>query len=395
MTTHGRPRLRGRAFRKAIWLPLIAASSLYTLLPRTPTAEPQTAAGSVEIRGKALHVDGRPFIVKGVHYGPWRPGSGPNKGYPYPGPEAIATDLDLIRELQANTIVVFDPPDYVLHLAHEHELKVLYAFYINWWAIGSPEDSSARESILRRVREHRDEPALLGWILGNEIPIYALERRGEASIVHGLAQLYDSIKALDPQHPVTHSNWPPTKDLDLDFLDLASFNVYPLWPPEVVAMGYGSYLKQVLQPVAGSRPLLITELGASSLEAGEEGQARLLRDSWTGLVGSGASGGVVFEFADEWWKNYDNPVRPGSWWTREAAPADEKKHDEDPEEYYGLVTSDRRPKPAFYAVQEIFAAETRTSSRRIPAVVIALLFAVAVSAWLGARRLRRRDLGGQ
>ena len=47
----------------------------------------------------------------------------------------------------------------------------------------------------------------------------------------------------------------------------------------------------------------------------------------------------MFEFADEWWKNYNNPARPGDWWTRVDAPDDELRHDHDPEETYGVMLS--------------------------------------------------------
>ena len=197
----------------------------------------------------------------------------------------------------------------MLDLADSHGLKVLYAFDINWWRLGTPQFSASRADIRKRVSDYSNKPALLGWILGNEVPNAMLEQRGEKRIREGLLDLYGAVKELDNRRFITHSNWPTTKDLDLRFLDVTSFNVYPLWPPAVVAAGFGNYIKQVLQPIAGNKPLLITEFGANTLEAGEEGQARLLPSSWEGLRSAGACGGVVFEFADVWWKNYDNPKR--------------------------------------------------------------------------------------
>ena len=162
-------------------------------------------------------------------------------------------------------------------------MKVLYAFNINWWALGTPQFSASRSDIQKRVSDFSQKPALLGWILGSEVPNAVLEQRGEKPIRNGLLDLYGAVKEVDNQHFVTHSNWPITKGLDLRFLDVTSFNVYPLWPPEVVAAGFGNYIKQVLQPIAGNKPLLITEFGTNTIEAGEEGQARLLRSSWQGL----------------------------------------------------------------------------------------------------------------
>ncbi len=365
--------------------PFATAAVLFAI-PAILFVHAHASAGTVpgvEIRGKALYADGKPFLVKGMHYGPWRPGTGPNKNYPYPAPELVDSDLKLISDLNVNTILVVDPPGYVLDLAEKRGLKVLYAFTINWWSIETPQFSTSREDILQRVANYRYKPSLLGWILGNEIPNAVLEQRGEKPLRDGLLDLYGAVKQTDNQHFVTHSNWPITKGVDLRFLDVVSFNVYPLWPPEVVANGYGKYIERVLQPIAGDKPLLITEFGANTIEAGEEGQARLLRSSWEGLQSARACGGVVFEFADEWWKNYDNPKREGDWWDRKAAADDEKQHDLDPEEYYGVMTGERQPRMAASTVKEMFSAAK--AGRSLPAAVVALLILFALAGWGWAR----------
>lgn len=366
-----------------------ATAALLFAIPAVLFVHTRASAGTVpgvQVQGKALYVDGKPFLVKGTHYGPWRPGTGPNKNYPYPAPELIDSDLKLIQQLNVNTILVVDPPSYVLDVAQKNDLKVLYAFTIDWWTLGTPQFAASRQDIQKRVSDFRQKPALLGWILGNEVPNSVVEQRGEKPIRDGLLDLYSAVKELDNQHFVTHSNWPITKNLDLRFLDVTSFNVYPLWPPEVVANGYGKYIQKVLQPIAGNKPLLITEFGANTIEAGEEGQARLLRISWEGLQSAGACGGVVFEFADEWWKNYDNPKRPGDWWDRKPAPDDEKQHDLDPEEYYGVMTGERQPRIAADAVKQMFA--TSSSTRAVPAAAVALLVLLAAGGW-GVARWRR------
>src|SRR5215467_11767044 len=96
---------------------------------------PAEAAAPVEIRGKDIIVNGRPFLLKGMHYGPWRPGTGPGKSYPYPSPAEVDQDLQMIQQLHANTILVFDPPEYVLDIAGRRGVKVLYSFFVQWWTI--------------------------------------------------------------------------------------------------------------------------------------------------------------------------------------------------------------------------------------------------------------------
>lgn len=342
------------------------------------------AEAAVDIQDRNLRVDGQPFAVAGVHYGAWRLGTGPNKDYPYPAPPLVEEDLRLIRQLNANTILVVDAPAYVVALAQRHGLKVLYLFTVNWWALDAPVAPHVRADIIRRVRELQAEPALLGWVLGNEVPSAVLEQRGTMPIVAGLHDLYRAIKDVDRAHPVTHANWPPTKDLDLHFLDFVSFNLYPVWPPEVVMMGYGTYLRDVLQPIARDKPLLITEFGANTLEAGEEHAARVLADAWS-AIRRDTAGGIVFEFADEPWKHYDNPSRPGSWWDRRPAPDDEMQLDADPEEHYGLVTIDRRPKRTFGTVSAMFHA---SSSGELPLVwfPVGAIIIAAAAVWMIARR---------
>jgi hypothetical protein len=216
-----------------------------------------------------------------------------------------------------------------------------------------------------------------------------VDQRGGEPIERGLRDLYQAIKTVDGGHPITHANWPLAKDLDLGFFDIVSFNVYPLWPPQVVAMGYANYVKQVLQPIAGGKPLLLSEFGVNTVEAGEEGQARLLKQSWEGLREAGAIGGFAFEFADEWWKNYDNPRGVGNWWERVPAPNDEQADDQDPEEHYGLVTADRQPKPAYGVVREMFATDSRADGRVVPAAMVAMVILVAAGAWLWSTHTNR------
>ena len=332
-------------------------------------------------------VDGRAFLVRGIHYGPWRPGTGPNKQFPYPRIGDIAADFELIRRTGANTVLIYDPPGEVLDLAHQYGLKVVYVFALDWYSVGGPDQQALTARLVERVKPLSGKPAVLAYLLGNEVGGHVLQSRGDGPIVAGLRELYNAIKATDPTRPISHANWPPARHLDLRFLDFVSFNVYPLWPPEVVAAGFGRYIETVLRPIAAGKPLLISEFGANTLEAGEEGQARLIRESWEGLLRAGAAGGIVFEFADEWWKNYDNPARPGDWWTRVPAPDDELRHDQDPEETYGLVHSDRTPKPAFAVVAAMFAQRpSRDTARTVGVAALSAIVVVAAGAWISARR---------
>jgi hypothetical protein len=143
--------------------------------------------------------------------------------------------------------------------------------------------------------------------------------------------------------------------------------------------------------------LLITEFGINTIEVSKATQSRTLKNCWKEIRGTSACGGVVFEFADEWWKNYNNPRKPGFWWDRVEAPDDEKTHDQDPEEHYGIFTGYRQPKPAAAVVKEMFSAEDEPrapgaappvdrNARAVAAVLVGLLVFLAVGSWLWAKR---------
>ncbi|HTI11835.1 MAG TPA: glycosyltransferase family 2 protein, partial [Puia sp.] len=341
----------------------------------------------IEIKGKSVYVNGKQFTVQGINYSPWRPGTGPNKNYPYPSPTLINEDLKIIQKLHANTILVYDPPAYVLDLSAKDDLLVIYTFSINWWTLGTQEFEREKERILKKIETLKGASNILAWELGNEIPAALLQKVKADTIETEMKDLYNAIKTMDPSHFIIHGNWPPTKSLKFDFFDLTCFNVYPVWPPEVVAHGYGNYISNFLQPIANEKPLLITEFGVNSLEAGEDGQARITGKCWEELLQAGACGGIVFSFADEWWKNYDNPASPDQWWDRKAAVNDEMTHDSDPEEYYGILASDRTPKPVYKTVEKMFGASIRGGSEKIvPSIAFSTLTLLALGAWLWARK---------
>jgi hypothetical protein len=84
-----------------MFLPRLLTLSMLTGLVSSAAATAQPSNGSprpeVRIAQRQFVVDGEPFFVRGIHYGPWRPGTGPNKQYPYPDLNGIAQDFEQIR----------------------------------------------------------------------------------------------------------------------------------------------------------------------------------------------------------------------------------------------------------------------------------------------------------
>jgi glycosyltransferase involved in cell wall biosynthesis len=272
----------------------------------------------------------RKFFARGVSYGPFSP---TQLGEPFPEKECVERDFALMHELGANTIRVYHvPPGWLCELAAHFGLRLLVGIP---WAqhVRFLDSRSEREEIRRRVREGVRSlchaPNVLAFLVGNEIPPDVVRWYEAPRVERFLQTLADEVKQIDPEALVSYANFPMTEYLDVDRLDFVSFNVY-LHRIEDLRR----YLSR-LQNLAGPRPLVLTEFGIDSLREGEDRQATLVARSAREAARLGCAGTIVFAHTDEW--------HTGGFDIEDWA--------------FGLVTRDRRPKPAFEAVQRVYRSE--------------------------------------
>lgn len=338
----------------------------------------------LRVDGDRLARDGRTFQVRGIHYSPWPPGHGPDGRSEYPSSEIVARDMRAISRLGANTVLIHSAPGWVAERALDRGLIAVYLLHITWHDPSDEAFDAEAEKVLAKIESLRTHRGIAIWLLGNEVPRWVVDQLGADTVSRRLASLARRVRELDADRLIGHANWPVTKELATDEFDLVCFNLYPAWPYEVAVRGFGPFLRQVLLPIAGGKPLLITEFGINSLEAGEERQARIIADCWREIDDSRAAGGIVFGWIDEWWKNYDNPIPGKGYWERAFDPTDAERHDDDPEEYYGILRSDRTPKPAFEAVRRMWGGTASRSA--VPWVVVGALAVLTVLVQGLARR---------
>lgn len=182
---------------------------------------------------------------------------------------------------------------------------------------------------------------------------------------------------------VTWAAWPPVDPIRTDFwfnapapasfLDFVSYNAYTYWPDRirtfnpgaVTGRPYQGYL-EFLTSLYPDTPVFVSEVGLpnSSVAVPEsqdilvpldpfyrrggltheqmaQGLENVLLDVY---LGEGIIGASIFEWYDEWNKIEDS----------------DDVHDDDPEEYFGLLSFDEGIeglKPAFDAVRRVFALE--------------------------------------
>jgi GT2 family glycosyltransferase len=323
-------------------------------LVSVPKAEPGFDARP-RVGGKFLFVGGQKLWVRGVTYGTFRPRPG---GEEYPDDEQLEQDFAAMRANAINAVRCYTvPPRRLLDVAERNGLRVMVG--LPWEQhVAFLDDPGRADGIEQRVREGvrscAGHPAVLCYAIGNEIPASIVRWHGRRRIERFLERLYLAAKAEDPEALVTYVNFPTTEYLQLPFLDLVCFNVY-LETRERLE----SYLAR-LQNLAGERPLVMAEIGLDSLRNGLQVQAASLQWQVRTAFAAGCAGAFAFAWTDEWHRG---------------------GHDIDDWDF-GLVTRERKPKPALAAVRRAFSEVPFPADTRWPRI------SVVVCSYNGSRTIR-------
>ena len=191
------------------------------------------------------------------------------------------------------------PPKYLLDIAQSLHLHVMVGLP---WAqhITFLENRRVPENILYSVKlavyECNAHPAILCFVVGNEIPAPIVRWYGKRKIENFIKSLYQGVKETDPGALVTYVNYPTTEYLDLSFLDFECFNVYLETPEKLSA-----YISR-LHNLTNDRPLVLAEIGLDSRRNGETKQAETLKWQIETIFSKGCAGMFVFAWTDEWWR---------------------------------------------------------------------------------------------
>ncbi|MBU1086932.1 MAG: hypothetical protein KKD05_05365, partial [Candidatus Omnitrophica bacterium] len=337
-----------------------------------------------------LRVDDKPFRVQGITYSPTQVGMvaddqtawqwldtndnglidaaqeawvDTNRNNLRDVDEPAIGDFQLLKEMGCNTIRIFhyagednktyQPEEYnkplLRQLYNQYGIMVMMGDFFGGYTIGSgadwetgtdytnPEHCAAMKEVVRQmVLDHKDEPYVLMWLLGNENNMAseytginatrtnaATEPQAYAEFLNEVAQM---IHEIDPDHPVAVGN------LNLGLVEY--FAQYSL-ELDIIAtnhytdrFGVGvSYLREAQEKI--DRPLIIAEYGADAYHQ-DQGVNELEQKThhfggWKAISYNGSTtpgegnllGGVIFEWTDEWWKaqsEYDSP------WVQQIAP---------------------------------------------------------------------------
>ena len=327
------------------------------LEPKLRATSPEAALSDsrITLAGKFVCAGQEKLYVRGVTYGTFRPGP---DGAAFPPPSVVEHDFLQMSANGVNAVRTYTaPPRRLLDIAQRCNLRVLVGLQGERHYSFLHEKKTVRE-IRRQIREGASlcsgHPAVLGYLVANEIPASIVRWHGPGATERFLKQLWSEVKEEDPEALVSYANYPPTEYLDLSFLDLLCFNVFLESQPD-----YEAYLAR-LQNLAGNRPLFITEIGLDSQRNGEEAQASCLDWQIRQTFAAGCAGAFVYSWTDEWFRANEDVTDWG----------------------FGLTTRERKPKPALGAARNAFEEVPCASNQAWPKI------SIVVCSYNGSRTIR-------
>jgi GT2 family glycosyltransferase len=280
------------------------------------------------VKGKFLYIGDSKLWVRGVTYGTFRPDESGNEFY---NREAVASDFARMAENGINAVRTYTtPPEWLLDLAWEQGIFVMAG--LPWEQhvtfLDSKKTAKQIEARLRSmILKITGHPAVLSYVIGNEIPAPIVRWHGRKKVERFLKRLYIAAKEEDEGAMVTYVNYPTTEYLQLPFLDFSCYNVY---------LEEENSLKDYLyrlQNIAGDGPLILGELGLDSRRNGALRQATVLDWQIRAAFRVGCAGVFVFAWTDEWFRG----------------GFEVKDWD------FGLTDRSRQPKAALHALRKAFA----------------------------------------
>src|SRR6266496_4087156 len=296
-----------------------------------------TTAANQRIRPAAkFFLEGdKKFFVKGVTYGPFKPDAEGN----YLGrPEEVDADLALMRQAGLNVVRIYHaPPPWFLDRCTNAGMRVLVT--LPWEKhIEFLRERSIRKQIAEAVRttvsKYPGHPAILGYLVGNEISSTMARWLGARRVIEFVEELIRIGRAIDPDALFSYATFPPTEYLLPQNADFCCFNVYLHNQRD-----FEGYLLR-LQNLTGEHPLILGEFGMDTIRHSQDEQAEMLGWHIDSVVKCGLAGTILFTWTDEW---FTGGQEIADW-------------------AFGIVTRERKPKKSFYTIQEKLGGNNSTST---------------------------------
>lgn len=297
----------------------------------------------VKTEGKRILLNGEAIKIKGL----CRHEDHPQYGCALPY-AAMAADLEILRDLGANSVRTSHYPNDELFLDLCDELGILvweenHARGLSEQDMRNPNfEWQAEQVIQEMITSHYNHPSIYIWGILNEC----------ASETEYGKECYEKqfnlIKKLDSSRPHSFASCKFKTDICFGLPDVVSYNIYPLWYHDTPPEEYIDDLYQWVQneTEGAGKPFLITETGAGGIYGyhnpynskwTEEYQAEALEKQLKAVLGHEDCTGVyIWQFCD---------IRVSDEWFGGRPRTMNNK---------GVVDEYRRRKMAYNVVKRIF-----------------------------------------
>jgi len=404
------PKVRATGYKRIL---LVACSLLLILVLSECRTKKGVFIKKLKNQHYSLIVDGRKYIVKGVCYNPIPIGANHEYNWWADPNKPWIKDGKLMKEMGINTIRLYQSHEnsenvkqVIRDLYNLYGIRTLMGDWLGFWEYPCPfyGDEKFQEKITNQILEmvklYKDEPGVLGWILGNEnnysclgqvnpwsTPEVDLEpdpqkqKKMRAQIYYSfINDISKAVHKLDLDHPVGLGNG--------ELIGLDSANQFCQDVDFVACIIYrGKTFGNLFRSLRMTfdKPILLAEFGADCYDAylkkeDQNMQAFFLEQQWNQIYenlggkknGEGnCLGGTIFEWTDEWWKHTQDS--PDSWkehdtgagWSSGSYYFDirAEKNMNMNEEWFGIVAlspelengiNKRIPRKAYYVLREFW-----------------------------------------
>ncbi len=393
------------------WFASVALVALVAIPAPVSAQLPQIDVVS-DRSGSRLQVDGEDFMVLGMNWDYFPIGT--TYSYNFWGqPDdmiqaALDREMSLMKNMGVNAIRLYVgvPPKWVKYIYEKYGIFTVlnhamgrYGVTVNGVYVEQTDYSDPESRALIRgevedmVREFKDTPGVLMWLLGNEnnyglvwssaeteaLPEGERETVKAQYLYSLFGEVTDAIKTIDSSRPVAMANG------DLQYIDIIAEEV-----PNLDVFGanvyrgisFGDLFDEVKEKLG--IPVVFTEFGSDAFNARDMREDQLMQTKYllgqweeiyeqsAGKGGAGnAIGGLTFQWTDGWWKfgqedNLDVHDTNASWpndaYMDDFTPGDNNMN----EEWWGIVAKgppdfrglyELYPRAAFYALKEAYTLD--------------------------------------
>jgi hypothetical protein len=304
-------------------LPVITQSKEFLVdYIRWNTANTHTGASLVavdDVDERQLMVNGEPFVVNGMAYNPMSIGENWQAAW-RDRPDRYLVDFPLIAATGANAVRLYAPvlTTAMLDAAWSAGLYVIPNFGVNPDQLACDAGRTFMQDRMREtVLDWKDHPAILFWLVGNEVNINLGSTDLCVDWFPQLDALAQTAHAVDSSHPVGTANAGVADICVPGCSDDTSLPNVDLWGTQVYrgCQGLDTTFTDYLAKTDCARPLIVTEFGVDAWDSRDPAEDQDMQATCLGdqlddadqalavrTPGGVSSGQVVFSWADEWWK---------------------------------------------------------------------------------------------